>query len=339
MLSLSDDARDSVEEGGVGSWFPRCWKIELFKNKILEIYFCLVQSSLTPAKVLKSSMPHSVDYNAISIKSPAEIAMLRSAGAICAKILELLTPYVQPGVTKKELNRIAHDLIVNKFEAEVDREDLSGYDSSDFASVSFSHNEVIFNGEATKIPLKRGDVFGIDVSIKKEGWCGDTARQWIVGDDSSSEARLLLAVGYQAMCLDISLVRPGAVVQEIAMMVQAYVESFGFSMVRVESGTGHSIGQIHADGWHIPYYYCETNKGRTLKEGMVITVEPFICSGGPEGVRLPNETKSAVTADQSLACYWEHVVAVTKNGCEVLDLRDGENVTFLGSKPQIKQMN
>ena len=279
-------------------------------------------------------MPHSVDYNAISIKSPAEIAMLRSAGAICAKILEILGPHVRPGVTKKELNKIAHDLIVNKFEAEVDREDLTGYDCSDFASVSFSHNEIAFNGEATELPLKRGDLFGIDVSIKKEGWGGDTARQWIVGDDTSSQARLLLAVGYQAMCLGISLVRPGASVQDIATTVQAYVQSFGFSMLRVESATGHSIGQIHADGWHIPYYYSETNKGRTLKEGMVITVEPFICAGGPEGVRLPNETKSAVTADKSLACYWEHVVAVTKTGCEVLDLRDGEDVTFYGAKPQ-----
>ena len=281
-------------------------------------------------------MPHTVDYNAISIKTPAEIAMLRSAGAICAKILETLTPYVQPGVTKKELNKIVHDLIVNKFEAEVDREDLSGYDSSDFASASFSHNEVVFNGEATELPLKRGDIFGIDVSIKKEGWCGDTARQWIVGDDGSSQARLLLAVGYQAMCLGISLVRPGASVQEIAMTVQAYVESFGFSMVRVESGTGHSIGQIHADGWHIPYYYCETNKGRKLEEGMVITVEPFICAGSAEAVRLPNVTKSAVTADKSLACYWEHVVAVNKDGCEVLDLREGEDVTFYGVKPNVQ---
>lgn len=104
--------------------------------------------------------------------------MLRSTGTICAKMLEMLTPYVQPGVTKKELNQIAHDLIVNNFEAEVDREDLSGYDSSDSAGVSFSHNEVVFNGEATEIPFKRGDIFGIAVDIRQEGWWGDTARQW-----------------------------------------------------------------------------------------------------------------------------------------------------------------
>ena len=121
-------------------------------------------------------MTHDVDYNSISVKSSADIAMLRAAGSICAKILELLTPHIQPGMTKKKLNEIAHDLKVNKFEAEVDREDLTGYDSSDYASVSFSHNDIAFNGEATDIPIKKGDVLGIDVSIKKEGWCGDTAR-------------------------------------------------------------------------------------------------------------------------------------------------------------------
>ena len=161
-------------------------------------------------------MPHTVDYNAISIKIPAEIAMLRSSGAICAKISKTLTPYVRAGVTKKESNKIANGLIVNESEAEVDHKDLSGYDSSDFASVSFSSNEDAFNDEATQIPLKNGDIFSIDMSIKKEGWYSDTARQWIIGDDTSSQARLLVAVSYHAMCLGISLVRPGASVQEIA---------------------------------------------------------------------------------------------------------------------------
>jgi methionyl aminopeptidase len=84
--------------------------------------------------------------------------------------------------------------------------------------------------EPSKIPLKHGDLFGVDVSIRKEGWCGDTQQMWIVGDDTSAKARLLFDVGYQAMCLGISLVRPGAHLQKIAEEVQGYVESFGFSM-------------------------------------------------------------------------------------------------------------
>jgi methionyl aminopeptidase len=269
-----------------------------------------------------------IDHNLISIKTPDQIAMMREAGKICAQILSELTAHVTPGVTSQHINDIAYDLIVNKYDAQVDREDLSGYDSSQYACISIAHNEIAFSGEPSKIPLKTGDLFGVDVSIKKEGWCGDTQRMWIVGQETSAKARLLFEVGYQAMCLGTSLVRPGAQLQKIAEEVQAYVESFGFSMLRVPSGTGHSIGQVHADGWLIPYYHDPRNEGRVLEKNMVITVEPFICAGSGEGTRLSNNTRSAVTVDDSLAVYWEHVVAVTDTGCEVLDLRDGEDITF-----------
>ncbi|MEZ0053800.1 methionyl aminopeptidase [Mycobacterium sp. MAA66] len=271
---------------------------------------------------------HNIDHNLISTKTPDQIAMMREAGKICAQILSELTEHIEPGVTSQHINDIAYDLIVNKYGAQLDREDLSGYDSSPYACISIAHNEIVFNGEPSRIPLKTGDLFGVDVSIKKEGWCGDTQRMWIVGEETSSKARLLYGVGYQAMCLGISLVRPGAHLQDIAEQVQAYVESFGFSMLRVANGTGHSIGQVHADGWLIPYYHDPRNEGRVLEKGMVITVEPFICAGSGEGIRLPNNTRSAVTTDKTLAVYWEHVVAVTDTGCEVLDLRDGEDVTF-----------
>ncbi|MFK0290668.1 M24 family metallopeptidase [Streptomyces sp. NPDC090442] len=273
-------------------------------------------------------MNHPVDYDAISVKTPAEIALLRTAGALAAQVLQDLTPYVKPGVSSQRINDIAHDLIVEKYGAEIDREDLSGYDSSAYAAISIAHNEVAFSGEPSGIPLKKGDLFGVDVSLRKNGWCGDTQRMWIVGEESTAEARLLTAVGYQAMCLGISLVRPGARLQDIARQVQAYVESFGFSMLRVDSATGHSIGRVHADGWLIPYYEDPRNEGRVLEKGMVLTVEPFLCAGSGAGMRLSNATRSAVTADSSLAVYWEHVVAVTDSGCEVLDLRDGEDVTF-----------
>jgi methionyl aminopeptidase len=279
---------------------------------------------MTPA----ASAIHDIDHDQISIKTPDQIAMMREAGKICAQVLSELTPHVKPGVTSQHINDIAYDLIVNKYGAQVDREDLSGYDSSQYACISIAHNEIAFSGEPSAIPLKTGDLFGVDVSVKKEGWCGDTQRMWIVGQETSAKARLLFEVGYQAMCLGIGLVRPGAQLQKIAEEVQGYVESFGFSMLRVPSGTGHSIGQVHADGWLIPYYHDSRNEGRVLEKNMVITVEPFICAGSGEGTRLSNNTRSAVTVDDSLAVYWEHVVAVTDTGCEVLDLRDGEDITF-----------
>lgn len=266
-----------------------------------------------------------VDYNLISIKTPEEIDKMREAGRIAAQVLVELTPHIKPGVTKSQLNKIAYDLIVVKYKAEIDREDLEGNDYASYAAVSFGHNEIIFNGEVDDHPLQVGDIIGVDISIKKDGWCGDTQRMWIVGDETSAVARKLLAVGYEAMWLGISLVRPGAHLDEIAAAVQNHVEKHGFSMIKVLSATGHSIGRVHADGWLIPFYKNPINSGRVLKKGMVITIEPFICVGQGESIRMNNSMRTAVTKDKSLACYWEHVVAVTDTGCEVLDLRPGES--------------
>ncbi|KAL9130096.1 MAG: hypothetical protein Q9175_007113 [Cornicularia normoerica] len=159
-------------------------------------------------------MGHNVGYKFISNKTGSETAMLRAAGAISAQIIEHLSPHVEPGVTIKQLNKSAHDLIP-KSTAKISP-------ATTPASPSPT-DEIDFNDEATDIPLRKGTVFGTDVSIKKEGWCGDTARQWVVEDDTSSEARWFLAAVYQAMCLGISLVRPGVKVQEMAETVQTYV--------------------------------------------------------------------------------------------------------------------
>lgn len=266
----------------------------------------------------------SIDYNRITIKTPEEIAKMRVTGGIAARVLEELTPYIKPGITSRQIDVIAHDLIVNKYKVEIDREDLEGNDYSAYASVSFGYNDIIFNGEPTDEPLKIGDIFGVDISIKKDGWCGDTQRMWIVGDETSALARRLLAVGYQAMWLGIHLVKPGLHLETLARTIQNYVEKQGFSMINVESATGHSIGRTHADGWLIPFYEHDTHKDRVLEKGMVITIEPFICTGNGEGTRLSNAMRTAVMKDKSLACYWEHVVAVTDTGYEVLDLRQGE---------------
>src|SRR3982751_1227082 len=108
-------------------------------------------------------MSQGVDYNEISIKTPEEIAMLRAAGRIAAKVLEDLTPHIQPGITSRQINNIAYDLIVNKYGADIDREDLAGYDSSEYACISIAHNENAFSGEPSDLPLKKGDLFGVDV--------------------------------------------------------------------------------------------------------------------------------------------------------------------------------
>lgn len=257
------------------------------------------------------------------IRSPQEIAKMREAGAVCAKILNLIGEQVRPGVTTRELDILAGKLM-EEFGVEPDREDLEGYDYIDDQNVFFTLNNVVARGMASDEPLKSGDLMGIDLSLKKDGWCGDTQKMWIVGEDTAAFARRLLTVAYDCMWVGINSVKPGVKIGTLANKVQSYVESQGFNMVKIPGLTGHSIGTRHCEGLLIPFYGTP-NTGHVLEEGMVITIEPFICVGSGEAELLPTALRSAKTKDNSLACFWEHVIAVTRDGCEVLDLRPGES--------------
>ncbi len=257
------------------------------------------------------------------IRTPEQIAKLKEAGRICAEILNTLGEQVKPGVTTRELDNLALKLI-NQYQADLDREDLEGYNYGEDQTVFFTLNNIVARGAASDEPLKAGDILGIDLSLKKDGWCGDTQKMWIVGGDTSRLARRLLSVAYDCMWIGINHVKPGVHLGTIAHAVQSYVESQNFNMVKISGLTGHSIGQVHCEGLLVPFYG-EPNTGHVLEEGMVITIEPFICAGTGEAELLPIALRSVRTKDNSLGAFWEHVVAVTKGGCEVLDLRPGES--------------
>ncbi len=257
------------------------------------------------------------------IRTPEQIEKMREAGRISAETLNLLGEQIKPGITTKELDILALKYI-QQYGAELDREDLEGYNYGEDQAVFFTLNNIVARGMATDIPLKAGDILGIDLSLKKEGWCGDTQKMWIVGGDTSSLARRLLSVAYDCMWVGINAVKPGVHIGSIANKVQKYVESHSFNMVKIEGLTGHSIGQRHCEGLLIPFYG-QPNTGHILEEGMVITIEPFICAGSGEAQLLPTELRSVKTKDNTLAAFWEHVIVVTKGGCEVLDLRPGES--------------
>lgn len=258
------------------------------------------------------------------IKTEDEIEKMRITGQICVKIFETLSEYIKPGITTRKLDTITHDLIINKYGAEFDRTDLEGFDYNEDQCIFYNRNNIIGRGEVNDDPLKLGDIFGIDLSFRKNGYCGDTQKMWIVGDETSALARRLFAVAYQAMWIGINHVKPGVHLGTIAHAVESYVQAQGFQMVKVPGLTGHAIGKVHCEGLLIPFYG-QPGTGHVLKKGMTITIEPFICAGTGEGVILPNAIRTAVTKDHSLAGYWEHVVAVTDTGCEVLDLRPGES--------------
>ena len=276
-------------------------------------------------------------YQQIPIKTAQEIEKLKFSGSICANILDEISPFVVPGATKKQLNHLIQDLICNKYSAEVDRlESDAETNASDRISACFGHNNIIINAEPDDIPLQTGDIFGIDISIRKNGWCGDTRKSWIIGDEASPSTLNLFTVSQNAMWLAISMIRDGVKVETIASAVEEYSNKRGVSMIKSPMiFAGHSLGKRHMDGWLIPLYESEINKGRVLSTGMVITIETFMSAGNGEAALVNNDLGSGVTKDDSYACYWEHAVAVTDTGCEILDLRAGEKAQWANALPNV----
>jgi methionyl aminopeptidase len=234
------------------------------------------------------------------IKTPEQIAKMKEAGRICAEILNTLGNHIRPGVTTRQLDKLAGDLMA-RYGAELDRQDLEGYDYAAEQNVFFTLNNVVARGMASDEPLRAGDILGIDLSLKKEGWCGDTQKMYAVGGDASSSAWKLLTVGYECMWVGIEKVKAGVDLGTIGHAVETYVKSQGFNMVRFPGLTGHAIGQVHCEGLFMPFHGCESGQGHVLQEGMVITIEPFICAGSGEAVLMPTDLRSVRTKDDSLA--------------------------------------
>jgi len=244
------------------------------------------------------------------IKSPAEIAMSRAAGALAADVLRMIAPHVQPGVTTEHLDRLCHDYIVQVQGAIPANVGYSGYTKTVCTSV----NHVICHG----IPrpdevLKNGDIINIDVAVLKDGWFGDTSRMYFVGEPSA-QARRLVRTTYEAMCAGIRAVKPGATLGDIGHAIQTVAHRERFSVVR--EYCGHGIGQIYHDDPQV-LHWGRPGTGQRLEEGMVFTIEPMINAGKAETKELADGW-TVVTRDKSLSAQWEHMVAVTATGFDVL---------------------
>lgn len=263
--------------------------------------------------------------NLYTIKTPEEIEKMRIAGRLAAKVLEDLGKMIKPGTTTRQLEHACRDLIVNKYNAEVDRTDLEGNSLSDFECFTFTRNHVFGLCPVDDKPLQIGEIIGLDISLKKDGWCGDTSRVWIVGDEASPRVRSLVAVAYEAMWVGIHLVKPGVHLGTIAHAVQSYVEKQGFSIVKIPGQTAHTIGRVHCEGLLIPFYGAEPYTGHVLQKGMTISIEPGVATGNGLGDRLINRETTMIMRDKQLCCYWEHILAVTDDGYDILDWREGES--------------
>ena len=252
----------------------------------------------------------------VNLKTPEEIAKMRIAGRLAAEVLDMIGAHVKPGVTTEELDRICHDYIVNVQGTIPANVGYRGYPKTLCTSV----NNVICHGIPNEAKvLKDGDIVNIDVTVIKDGWHGDTSRMYYVGTPSVM-ARRLVEVTREAMWRGIRAVKPGATLGDIGHAIQRWVEDHGYSVVR--EYCGHGVGQeMHEEPQVL--HYGRPGEGAVLREGMVFTIEPMV-NQGDSRIKTKKDGWTVVTRDKKLSAQWEHTVAVTANGFEVLTLRDDE---------------
>lgn len=252
----------------------------------------------------------------VSIKSSEEIEKMRVAGRLAAQVLEMIGAYVKPGVTTEALDRICHDFIVNEQKAIPAPLNYKGFPKSVCTSV----NHVICHGiPSEKKVLKNGDMLNIDVTVIKDGYHGDTSKMFLVGEPKAGADRLV-RITQECMYKGIALVRPGARLGDIGHVIQQHAESNHYSVVR--EYCGHGIGKVFHEEPQV-MHYGRPGTGMELQEGMTFTIEPMINQGKRHTKLLPDGW-TVVTKDHKPSAQWEHTIAVTADGCEILTLREDE---------------
>jgi methionyl aminopeptidase len=257
-------------------------------------------------------------------KSKNEIQEMREAGRIAGRALEEIGKFVKPGVTANELDKIAEEFILSQGGIPT----FKGYDPGQRgynpkvggyngypSTICISFNEEIVHGIPSKRALKEGDIVGIDIGATYKGWVGDTARTYMVGK-VSDKAEQLVKVTEESLRLAIEQLRLGNHLFDISETINAYVEKFGFGIVR--DYCGHGVGRLMHEDPNVPHYRQKT-RGMPLRKGMVLAIEPMINLGTAQ-TRVKPDKWTVVTADGSLSAHFEHTSAVTDGDPIVLTL-------------------
>jgi methionyl aminopeptidase len=258
----------------------------------------------------------------ITIKTPEEIQKMRVAGRLAAEVLDYIEPFVKPGVSTEELDRLCHAYMVDvqhTIPAPLNYAP-SGYNPYP-KSICTSVNHQVCHGIPGPKPLKKGDIVNIDITVIKDGYHGDTSRMFLVGGEKNASilAKRLCAVTFESMWLGISMVKPGARLGDIGHAIQKHAEGKGCSVVR--EFCGHGIGaKFHEEPQVL--HYGKSGTGVELLEGMTFTIEPMINAGKAAISELPDGW-TIVTRDRSLSAQYEHTILVTADGVEVLTRSPG----------------
>jgi methionyl aminopeptidase len=246
----------------------------------------------------------------VTLKSAGEIERMRASGKVVAEVLDAVEAAIRPGVATVELDRLAESIISGYEGARPAFKGYGGFPASICASVN---DEVVHGIPSQSRRLESGDIVGIDVGVLMDGYHADAARTFAVGEVEPKTKRLL-EVTRAALEAGIEAARAGARLGDVSAAIQAVAESAGFSIVR--DLVGHGIGQhLHEDP-QVPNFGVE-GRGLELEPGLVIAIEPMVNLGGSE-VRTLEDAWTIVTIDSSLSAHFEHTVAITENGPDIL---------------------
>jgi methionyl aminopeptidase len=250
----------------------------------------------------------------ITLKRPDEIALMRRANQIVAEILDELVGAAKPGVTSLELDRVAEELTWKKGA----RPAFKGYkphavEYRHSLCVSINH-EIVHGIPSAKRRLKQGDIVGLDFGVCYQGYFGDAARTVAIGEVSEN-ARRLMQITRDALYAGIVQARVGNRISDIGRAIQNLAENAGYSVVT--EFAGHGIGRKLHEEPQVPNYFQPGMPNPRLLEGMVLAIEPMINEGGPD-LEILADGWTAVTADGKLSAHFEHSIAITAGGPEIL---------------------
>ena len=251
------------------------------------------------------------------VKTPDEIQKMRTACRLAAEVLEMITPYVVPGVTTAQLERICRQFIIEEQQAIPSTLNHYGFP----ACICTSINHVICHGIPSEKKLKEGDIINIDVTVKKDDFIGDTSKMFLVGKVKPFAERLV-QITQDCLYQAIAIVKHGTKIGDIGHVIQQIAEKNNYSVV--EEFGGHGIGRAMWEEPHI-LHYGTPNTGKTLLAGMTFTIEPMI-NLGKKNTRKLGDGWTVVTKDHKLSAQWEHTLLVTDSGCEILTIRSDENI-------------
>ncbi|MDA7563131.1 type I methionyl aminopeptidase [Gammaproteobacteria bacterium] len=253
----------------------------------------------------------------INLKTNDQIAQMRVAGKLAAEVLEMITPCVVPGISTGELDRICHDYIVDTQKSIPANVGYNGFEKTICSSV----NQVICHGIPSENRiLKDGDILNIDVTVIRDGWHGDTSKMFLVGKTQPHNERLV-KVTQECLYKAIEAVKPGAYLGDIGAVIQEHALKNHYSVV--EDYCGHGIGQVYHEDPQV-LHYGKKGIGLRLEEGLTFTIEPMI-NQGTKYTKVLSDGWTVETKDGRNSAQWEHTLAVTSNGVEVLTQRSEES--------------